>query len=82
MQTSFNETVLPRSSKKDLLLGWMKTVSIFKTSDVIEWGRANFYNRASRTARDLASDGYIRRLTDAEQYTVFGKIGEKVWIIK
>lgn len=89
-QLCFNKAILPKkSSKKSLLLGWMRAVKIFKTSDVIKWGQANFYNRAERTARDFATKkggNKIERLTDDEFDRIYGlkedgkRFAESAWV--
>ena len=46
---------------------WMLEKKTFKTSDIIQWGLDSFSNRASRTAREYAQLGLIRRLTKFEK---------------
>ena len=51
-----------------------------KTSELISWASENRYtNRADRNARDLATEGFIRRLSPAEEKAMYGDIGERVW---
>lgn len=53
-----------------------------KTHEVIEWGVDNYCNCADRHARSLAKEGKIRRMSDEEKFTKYGKIREDVWVVK
>ena len=68
-------------SKKEKLLNWIKSLGVVKTSEVIKWGIRNSYNRAERTARDLATAGEIDRLSKSRTKRLYGDIKEKVWMI-
>lgn len=66
-------------TKKAQLLAWIRSQGVVRTHEVIEWGVAHCSNRADRDARMLARAGQIRRLTDFEKETRFGKIREDAW---
>jgi len=69
-------------SKKELLYDWIKKKHYVKTSDIIyDWGRRNFTTRADRYARDLASEGRIKRMNSSKKIRLFGLIKEEVWEI-
>ena len=61
---------------------WMRDQDgCIKTSDVVEWGVENFYVSAVRAACLLAERGYLRRLTDDEVHSRFGRqLGQGVWV--
>ena len=66
-------------SKATLCERWALSRDFTKTSDVLNWGRQNFYNRAVRTIQELAACGYLRRLTYKEKDCMGFKTGEGVW---
>ena len=45
-----------RGSKKEQLVRWMRVRHYFSTADVVRWGVDNFYLRAKRTVRDIATE--------------------------
>lgn len=66
--------------KKDQLYLFIKDCVWCPTSKVIRWGLDNFHTRAERDARDLATEGRLRRLTDEEKRMYgFGQSKEEVW---
>lgn len=67
-------------TKKAQLLAWIRARGVVRTHEVIEWGLANYSNRADRDARALAKSGYLRRLSEFEKETRYGKIHEDVWV--
>jgi len=69
-------------SKKMQLLEWIKLHHWVKTSEVIQWGQEHYYNRAEKTARELAEgeDPKIKRMSKDEILLRFGNIGQGVWI--
>ena len=69
-------------TKKQQLLAWIQNHRWMRTSDVIRWGVDNYFNRAERTMRDLAQEGFVRRATEEEKARMFvGKMKQDVWII-
>jgi hypothetical protein len=66
-------------SKKEELFNFIRDKLWCKTSDIIAWGSKNYYNRAERTARDLASEGKIRRMSEEHKTFRFKNIKEDVW---
>lgn len=66
-------------SKQSRCEKWALSRDYTRTSDVLEWGRQNFYNRAVRTIQELASCGYLRRLTAKEKEICGFRTGEGVW---
>ena len=74
------QDLFQKKSAKDRLLDHMKKVKVMKTSDVIRWGLENHSNRADRNMRQLAADGAVRRMDDAEKERRCGDIREDVWI--
>lgn len=68
-------------SKKAQLLDWIRFHGAVKTHEVLQWGIANYSNRAERDARLLAQEGKIRRLTKIEQRDEVGNAKEAVWVI-
>ena len=64
------------------LYKWMCQKKWAKTSEIIYiWGKENFTTRADRYARDLASEGKIRRMPQEKKLRLFGPIKEDVWEI-
>ena len=72
---------MTNASNKHSLLMWMLEKKTFKTSDIIQWGLDSFSNRASRTAREYAQLGLIRRLTKFEKECRGIKNKEGIYII-
>jgi hypothetical protein len=66
-------------SKKEQLRLWIKSKEFARTSEVIRWGSDNFTNRADRYARDLAEEGFLRRLTLEEERFRGFKTKEGIW---
>jgi len=66
-------------SAKDALFREITQRKVMKTSDVIRWGVANFSNRAERNMRQLAREGRVRRMAEAEKRKHYGKTKEDVW---
>ena len=56
-----------RTSKRDLLMDWMRDRGLFATHDIIAWGMVNYYNRAIQTKADLIREGYVIKLDDKEK---------------
>ena len=71
-----------RKSAKDKLYDWLKQKKWARTSEVCQWGVDNYSpDRASRNARQLASEGRIHRMPDDKKLRLFGPIKEDVWEI-
>ena len=68
-----------RMSKKQQLLDWIQENRYVKTHEVIAWGVAHYTNGAERYARQLAQEGKLRRLNDAEKVVLYGRLKEDVW---
>lgn len=68
-------------TKKDMLYEFIKKKGRCRTSDVIKWGTENYYNRADRTARDLASEGKIWRVKDEIAMIIIGETREDLWSV-
>lgn len=66
---------------KTRLLEWLRDRRCAKTSEIILWGTQNYSNRSDRNARLLATEGYIRRMTEDETNFHYGKIREEAWIV-
>ena len=66
-------------TKKDLLLCFIRDRRWLHSHEVVQWGLDNHYIRAERTARDLAQEGRIRRMSDELAKLRFGKSREEVW---
>lgn len=73
---------IKRSSKKDQLYNFIRDKKWVKTSEIILWGTKNYYNRADRTARDLAKENKIMRMSDDKKNFYFNHSKEDVWMIK
>ncbi len=69
-------------TKKEALLGYIKTKEFIKTSDIIRWGCNNMCNSSTRYAREFAEKGVIERLTKDEKIFRFGNIVEEVYKVK
>ena len=68
-------------SKKAQLLEFIRTVHYAPTSNIIKWGCEHFLNRAERTARELAKEGKIRRMSFEEKIVSrFANRKEDVWV--
>jgi hypothetical protein len=68
-------------TKKDLLYEFINKNGRCRTSDVIRWGSENYYNRADRTARDLAEEGKIWRVRDEIARILCGDTKEEFWSV-
>ena len=68
-----------KTSKKSLLLSWIRSKGRARTHEVIEWGLQNFTTGADRYARKLAQEGKLRRMNDQEKSAVYGRTKEDVW---
>jgi len=69
-------------SKKELLYEYIRQKGYAKTSDIIyDWGRQNYTTRADRYARDLATEGKIRRMPKEKKIRMFGNVREEIWEI-
>jgi len=69
-----------KRTSKEKLLDWMRQKKEARTSDIIKWGVDNYSNRADRNARQLASEGYLRRMDDSEKRFRFHDCKEDVWV--
>ena len=65
-------------SKKEMLLDYIKSIHYARTSQIIAWGVRNFCNRADRNARQLATEGRIKRISDEEKIFRFNT-KEDIW---
>jgi hypothetical protein len=68
-------------TKKERLYDFIKERGRVRTSDVIEWGTKNFFNRALRTAYELATEGKIWRMRQDLQRMVFGETHQRAWSV-
>ena len=66
-------------TKKERLYDFIKERGRVRTSDVIEWGTKNYFNRALRTAYELATEGRIWRMRQDLQHMVFGETHQRAW---
>ena len=66
-------------TKKEMLLDYIRSKGRVRTSDVIEWGTKNYFNRALRTAYELATEGKIWRMRQDIQRMVFGETHQRAW---
>lgn len=66
-------------SKKDQLLDYIKARHFCRTSEIIAWGVRNYCNRADRNARQLATEGRIKRISDEEKALRFQATKEDIW---
>lgn len=64
---------------KGQLLNFIKQRKWVRTSEIMRWGLDHFYNRADRTARDLAKEGKIRRMAEDLKNFRFNNTKEDVW---
>jgi len=71
--------LIDKRTVKEKLLEFIREKKVVKTHSVIEWGLKNFTNRADRTARDLATEGKIRRMEDSQKKFLFPDCREDVW---
>ena len=53
--------------KQDQLRVWMEERRVFRPHEVLQWGLAPFYNRATRTKGQMHHDGLIRELSKEEK---------------
>jgi len=81
MEESMLDLYTPPKSKKDQLLDYIREKHWCKTSDIIRWGSEHYDNRAGRNARQLASEGKIRRMSKEEKRFRFGNTKEDVWVV-
>ena len=70
---------LETKSKKDQLLDYIKSIHYARKSQIIAWGCRNFCNRADRNARQLATEGRIKRINNEEKNFRFAKTAEDIW---
>jgi len=66
-------------TKKEQLFNFIRDKVWVRTSEIIAWGSRNYYNRAERTARDLATEGKIRRMPEELKKLRFKETREEVW---
>ena len=66
-------------TKKELLLEFIKQRHYVRTSEVIRFGSDHFDNRADRNARQLATEGRIKRISDEEKLFRFQATKEDIW---
>ena len=73
--------LIDRRTDKEKLLDYIRDKKIVFTHEVIEFGVKNHSNRADRNARQLATEGKIRRMSDERKKQVFWykEIKEDVW---
>lgn len=75
------EFLVKPQNKKTQLLEFIRQCRWVRTSEIIRWGSDHFYNRADRSARDLATEGKIRRMPESIKKFRFGLTREDVWEI-
>jgi len=68
-------------TKKERLYDFIKERGRVRTSDVIEWGTKNYFNRALRTAYELATEGKIWRMREDIKFAAFGNIKQEAWSV-
>ena len=73
------DDLFDKRTKKDELLDFIRSKKWCRTSEIIQWGSAHFYNRAERTARDLANEGFIKRMDEYQKNYYFNFTKEDVW---
>lgn len=66
-------------TKKEELFNFIRDRVWVRTSEIIAWGSKNYYNRAERTARDLATEGKIKRMSEELKKLRYSKTKEEVW---
>ena len=66
-------------SKKEQLLDYIKSIHYARTSQILAWGVRNFCNRADRNARQLATEGRIKRISEEEKIFRFEPTKEDIW---
>lgn len=71
--------ITEKKSKKDLLLDYIKSIHYARTSQIIAWGVRNYCNRADRNARQLATEGRIKRISDEEKIFRFQDTREDIY---
>ena len=72
-------TDLFQKTKKEQILDFIREKTWVRTSEIIAFGSRIFYNRAERTARDLATEGKIRRMPEHLKELRFPRTKEEVW---
>lgn len=78
-----NDLFCMKASKKDQLLEFIRLKGAVWTHEVIDWGIRNKTNTAERSARLLAEEGFIRRMTKEERNAKYWwkkESKEDVWI--
>lgn len=73
------EFLVKPQNKKTQLLDFIRQRKWVRTSEIIRWGSDHFYNRADRSARDLATERKIRRMPESAKNFRFGRTKEDVW---
>ena len=68
-------------TKKDQILDFIREKTWVRTSEIIAFGSRIYYNRAERTARDLATEGQIRRMPEELKKLRFKETREEIWEI-
>lgn len=74
------QTDLFLKSKKEQLLEWLRYKKRAFTHEVIAWGLDHHTNRADRDCRDLAQEGYIKRMSAQDKTLYYSGIKEEVWL--
>lgn len=69
----------PEKTKKEQILDFIREKTWVRTSEIIAFGSRIYYNRAERTARDLATEGKIRRMPEELKKLRFFNTREDVW---
>lgn len=68
-------------TKKEMLLDYIRSKGRVRTSDVIRWGSENYFNRALRTAYELATEGLIWRMREDVKMAAFGNTHQRAWSV-
>jgi len=70
-------------TKKEQVYNFIKQKGYAKTHEVIEFGSSIYYNRALRSAQELAAEypPKIKRLSHEDKVFRFGMIKEDAWVI-
>ena len=78
-----SDLFLETKSKKDQVYEFIKQRGRARTSDIIRFGMSIYYNRADRSARDLASEGKIWRIADHIKLSIpeYANTKEDIWSV-
>jgi len=66
-------------SKKESLKDWLRGKLYVRTSDIIRWGSEHYCNGSDRIARQLAEEGFMKRLSKQEKKNACFNTAEGVY---